>query len=77
MAIPEETLPTTLNELMQEGNEKYQAVVVKTLNDHLLEDMLYKTVGNYNVNSVQIEQWEVVDSDKNGLTLHKTNFLLR
>lgn len=66
-AIPEETLPTTLNELMQEGNEKYQAVVVKTLNDHLLEDMLYKTVGNYNVNSVQIEQWEVVDSDKNGI----------
>lgn len=65
--IPEETLPTTLNELMQEGNEKYQAVVVKTLNDHLLEDMLYKTVGNYNVNSVQIEQWEVVDSDKNGI----------
>ena len=65
--IPEETLPTTLNELMQEGNEKYRAVVVKTLNDHLLEDMLYKTVGNYNVNSVQIEQWEVVDSDKNGI----------
>lgn len=61
------TLPTTLNELMQEGNEKYRAVVVKTLNDHLLEDMLYKTVGNYNINSVQIEQWEVVDSDKNGI----------
>ena len=65
--IPEETLPTTLNELMQEGNEKYQAVVVKTLNDHLLEDMLYNTVGKYNINSVQIEQWEVVDSDKNGI----------
>ena len=57
-AIPEETLPTTLNELMQ---------VVKTLNDHLLEDMLYNTVGKYNINSVQIEQWEVVDSDKNGI----------
>lgn len=67
-AIPEETLPTTLNELMQEGNEKYQAVVVKTLNDHLLEDMLYKTLSNnYDVNCVQIEQWEVVDSDKNGI----------
>ena len=67
-AIPEETLPTTLNELMQEGNEKYQAVVVKTLNNHLLEDMLYKTLSNnYDVNCVQIEQWEVVDSDKNGI----------
>lgn len=67
-AIPEETLPTTLNELMQEGNEKYRAVVVKTLNDHLLEDMLYKTLSNnYDVNCVQIEQWEVVDSDKNGI----------
>ena len=67
-AIPEETLPTTLNELMQEGNEKYQAVVVKTLNDHLLEDMLYKTLSNnYDLNCVQIEQWEVVDSDKNGI----------
>ena len=67
-AIPEETLPTTLNELMQEGNEKYRAVVVKTLNDHLLEDMLYNTFSkNYDVNCVQIEQWEVVDSDKNGI----------
>ena len=66
--IPEETLPTTLNELMQEGNEKYRAVVVKTLNDHLLEDMLYKTLSNnYDVNCVEIEQWEVVDSDKNGI----------
>ena len=66
--IPEETLPTTLNELMQEGNEKYRAVVVKTLNDHLLEDMLYNTFSkNYDVNCVQIEQWEVVDSDKNGI----------
>ena len=67
-AIPEETLPTTLNELMQEGNEKYRAVVVKTLNDHLLEDMLYKTISsNYDVNCVEIEQWEIVDSDKNGI----------
>lgn len=67
-AIPEETLPTTLDELMQEGNEKYQAVVVKTLNDHLLEDMLYKTLSNnYDVNCVQIDQWEIVDSDKNGI----------
>ena len=66
--IPEETLPTTLDELMQEGNEKYQAVVVKTLNDHLLEDMLYNTLSkNYDVNCVQIDQWEVVDSDKNGI----------
>lgn len=66
--IPEETLPTTLNELMQEGNEKYQAVVIKTLNDHLLEDMLYNTLSNnYDINCVQIEQWEVVDSDKNGI----------
>lgn len=66
--IPEETLPTTLNELMQEGNEKYRAVVVKTLNDHLLEDMLYNTFSkNYDVNCVQIEQWEIVDSDKNGI----------
>lgn len=67
-AIPEETLPTTLNELMQDGNEKYQAVVVKTLNDHLLEDMLYKTLSsNYDLNCVEIDQWEVVDSDKNGI----------
>ena len=67
-AIPEETPPTTLNELMQEGNEKYQALVVKTLNDHLLEDMLYKTLSNnYDVNCVQIDQWEIVDSDKNGI----------
>ncbi len=67
-AIPEETLPTTLDELMQEGNEKYQAVVVKTLNDHLLEDMLYNTFSNnYDINSLQIDQWEVVDSDKNGI----------
>ena len=67
-AIPEETLPTTLNELMQEGNEKYRAVVVKTLNDHLLEDMLCNTFSkNYDVNCVEIEQWEVVDSDKNGI----------
>ncbi|MBO8426812.1 MAG: hypothetical protein IAC61_05845, partial [Firmicutes bacterium] len=67
-AIPEETLPTTWNELMQEGNEKYQAVVIKTLNDHLLEDMLYKTLSNnYDLNCVQIDQWEVVDSDKNGI----------
>ena len=67
-AIPEETLPTTLNELMQEGNEKYRAVVVKTLNDHLLEDMLYNTFSkNYDVNCVQIDQWEIVDSDKNGI----------
>ena len=66
--IPEETLPTTLNELMQDGNEKYRAVVVKTLNNHLLEDMLYKTFSNnYDVNCVEIEQWEVVDSDKNGI----------
>ena len=66
--IPEETPPTTLEELMQEGNEKYQAIVVKTLNDHLLEDMLYKTLSNnYDVNCVEIEQWEVVDSDKNGI----------
>lgn len=66
--IIEETLPTTLNELMQDGNEKYQAVVVKTLNDHLLEDMLYNTFSrNYNLNSVQIDQWEVVDSDNNGI----------
>lgn len=66
--IPEETLPTTLNELMQEGNEKYRAVVVKTLNDHLLEDMLYNTFSkNYDVNCVEIEQWEIVDSDKNGI----------
>lgn len=67
-AIPEETPPTTLNELMQEGNEKYQALVVKTLNDHLLEDMLYKTLSNnYDVNCVRIDQWEIVDSDKNGI----------
>ena len=66
--IPEETLPTTLNELMQEGNEKYRAVVVKTLNDHLLEDMLYNTFSkDYDVNCVEIEQWEIVDSDKNGI----------
>lgn len=66
--IPEETLPTTFNELMQDGNEKYQAVVVKTLNDHLLEGMLYNTFSrNYNLNSVQIDQWEVVDSDNNGI----------
>ena len=66
-AIPE-TLPTTLNELMQEGNEKYRAVVVKTLNDHLLEDMLYNTFSkNYDLNCVEIEQWEIVDSDKNGI----------
>ena len=66
--IPEETLPTTLNELMQEGNEKYRAVVVKTLNDHLLEDMLYNTFSkNYDVNCVEIEQWEVVDSDEDGI----------
>lgn len=66
--IPEETLPTTLNELMQEGNEKYRAVVVKTLNDHLLEDMLYNTFSkNYDVNCVQIEQWEIVDSDEDGI----------
>lgn len=62
------TLPTTLNELMQEGNEKYRAVVVKTLNDHLLEDMLCNTFSkNYDVNCVEIEQWEIVDSDKNGI----------
>lgn len=67
-AIPEETLPTTLNELMQEGNEKYRAVVVKTLNDHLLEDMLCNTFSkNYDLNCVEIEQWEIVDSDKNGI----------
>ena len=67
-AIPEETLPTTLDELMQKGNEKYQAVVVKTLNDHLLEDMLYNTFSkNYDLNCVEIEQWEVADSDKNGI----------
>ena len=67
-AIPEETLPTTLDELMQKGNEKYQAVVVKTLNDHLLEDMLYNTLSsNYDLNCVEIDQWEVVDSDKNGI----------
>ena len=67
-AIPEEILPTTLNELMQEGNEKYQAVVVKTLNDHLLEDMLYKTLSNnYDVNCVEIEQWEIVASDEDGI----------
>ena len=67
-AIPEETLPTTLNELMQEGNEKYRAVVVKTLNDHLLEDMLYNTFSkNYDVNCVEIDQWEIVDSDKDGI----------
>ena len=67
-AIPEETPPTTLEELMQDGNEKYQAIVVKTLNDHLLEDMLYKTFSsNYDVNCVEIDQWEVVDSDKNGI----------
>ena len=67
-AIPEETLPTTLNELMQEGNEKYRAVVVKTLNDHLLEDMLYNTFSNnYDVNCVEIDQWEVVDSDEDGI----------
>ena len=66
--IPEETLPTTLNELIQEGNEKYRAVVVKTLNDHLLEDMLYNTFSkDYDVNCVEIEQWEIVDSDKNGI----------
>lgn len=66
--IPEETPPTTLNELMQDGNEKYQAVVVKALNDHLLEDMLCNTFSsNYNLNSVQIDQWEVVDSDNNGI----------
>lgn len=67
-AIPEETLPTTLDELMQEGNEKYQAVVVKTLNDHLLEDMLYNTLSsNYDLNCVEVDQWEIVDSDKNGI----------
>lgn len=67
-AIPEETLPTTLNELMQEGNEKYQAVVVRTLNDHLLEDMLYKTLSNnYDVKCVEIEQWEIVASDEDGI----------
>ena len=66
--IPEETLPTTLNELMQEGNEKYRAVVVKTLNDHLLEDMLYNTFSkNYDVNCVEIEQWEIVASDEDGI----------
>ena len=66
--IPEETPPTTLNELMQEGNEKYRAVVVKTLNDHLLEDMLYNTFSkNYDVNRVEIEQWEIVDSDEDGI----------
>ena len=53
---------------MQEGNEKYQAVVVKTLNDHLLEDMLYKTLSNnYDVNCVEIEQWEIVASDEDGI----------
>ena len=67
-AIPEETPPTTLDELMQEGNEKYQAVVIKTLNDHLLEDMLYNTLSNnYDINCVEIEQWEVVDSDEDGI----------
>lgn len=65
--MPVVTPPATLDELMQEGNEKYRAVVVKTLNDHLLEDMLYKTVGNYDKKSVEVEQWEVVDSDKNGI----------
>lgn len=65
--IPEETPPATLDELMQEGNEKYRAVVVKTLNDHLLEDMLYKTAGNYDLKRVEVDQWEIVDSDKNGI----------
>ena len=54
--IPEETPPTTLEELMQKGNEKYQAIVVKTLNDHLLEDMLYKTVGRYDLKCVEVDQ---------------------
>ena len=65
--MPVVTPPATLDELMQEGNEKYRAVVVKTLNDHLLENMLYKTVGNYDIKSVEVEQWEIVDSDKNGI----------
>lgn len=53
---------------MQEGNEKYRAVVVKTLNDHLLEDMLYNTFSkDYDVNCVEIEQWEIVDSDEDGI----------
>ena len=65
--IPEETPPTTLEELMQEGNEKYQAIVVKTLNDHLLEDMLYKTAGKYDLKCVEVDQWEIVDRDKNGI----------
>ena len=65
--IPEETPPTTLEELMQEGNGKYQAIVVKTLNDHLLEDMLYKTAGKYDLKCVEVDQWEIVDSDKNGI----------
>ena len=65
--IPEETPPTTLEELMQEGNEKCQAIVVKTLNDHLLEDMLYKTGGKYDLKCVEVDQWEIVDSDKNGI----------
>ena len=66
--IPEETPPATLDELMQEGNEKYRAVVVKTLNDHLLEDMLYKTLSNnYDLKCVEVDQWEIVDSDKNGI----------
>lgn len=34
----------------------------------MLEDTLYKTLSsNYDVNCVEIEQWEVVDSDKNGI----------
>lgn len=66
--MPVVTPPATLDELMQEGNEKYQAVVVKTLNDHLLEDMLYKTLSNnYDVNCVEIEQWEIVASDEDGI----------
>lgn len=53
---------------MQEGNEKYRAVVVKTLNDHLLEYMLYNTFSkDYDVNCVEIEQWEIVDSDEDGI----------
>ncbi len=65
---PEPEVPTTLEELMQEGNEEYQAMVAATLNDNLYKDMLYKTVGtNYDLSKVEDEKWEIVDSNNDGI----------
>lgn len=71
---PEPEVPTTLEELMQEGNEEYQAMVADTLNDNILDRLVAAAGRNYNSDNIFDSKWAFATSEDNAKNIEKIEF---